>query len=465
MEIITQNYENILKDLIIKNFSDILTSNIYTNDSKNRVFNYIDILSNLDSKLCEIACKSLKAIFDAIDRGFKNSPERRRKYHIKSHQERTILTVFGEITFRRTFYSHKRNYSSYCYLDDYLGLKKYDYFDPYIKSTILEQAAILNSYSKVARFVNNMLGNRIKFNYDPFLISKQTIRNIILSSYVSNPQIIQKDTPDTIYIMADEKFIATQNHNNEDVMVKSIVIFDGKNALGKRVILNNKNVFASFGNNNCLDNALDFLYYTYDTDVIKNIFIMGDGASWIKNLRSNFRINNKTNVIFALDKFHFKQAIHHIALHSELEKILTYYVLNNMKADFSICCDALISSSPHRSETISNKQTYIINNWNYINNLYEFQLSCPMESQISHNIADIFSSRPKGYSIKSLNNLLNLRLLYLNHHNIKLLFLNNFNKKDILTFNKEHLNFDIFDKYKLYTSPQHPLLFPKSIYF
>ncbi len=53
-----------------------------------------------------------------------------------------------------------------------------------------------------------------------------------------------------------------------------------------------------------------------------------------------------------------------------------------------------------------------------------------MESQISHNLAYLFTSRPKGYSLKTLNKLLKIRLLFKNNENIKLLYLNNFNKKN-----------------------------------
>ena len=67
-----------------------------------------------------------------------------------------------------------------------------------------------------------------------------------------------------------------------------------------------------------------------------------------------------------------------------------------------------------------------------------------MESQISHTLADLFTSRPKGYSLKTLTKLLQLRLLYKNLFNIKLLYLNNINKKDILVINQEHLNYNSF---------------------
>ena len=69
-----------------------------------------------------------------------------------------------------------------------------------------------------------------------------------------------------------------------------------------------------------------------------------------------------------------------------------------------------------------------------------------MESQISHTLASLLTSRPKAYSLKTLNKILKIRLLYKNNHNIKELYLNNYNKKDILTINAEHLSYEIFNK-------------------
>ena len=68
-----------------------------------------------------------------------------------------------------------------------------------------------------------------------------------------------------------------------------------------------------------------------------------------------------------------------------------------------------------------------------------------MESQISHTLADLLA-----YSLKTLENLLHLRLLFKNNFNIILLFLNNINKKEVLTLNKEPLNFNLFT----YNQPQ-----------
>ena len=173
---------------------------------------------------------------------------------------------------------------------------------------------------------------------------------------------------------------------------------------------------------------------------------MGDGAKWIKNLPNYFQFNNNINVIYALDKFHFKQAIHHIFLDKNLEEIITSYILNNDKHNFIKACEAINHTSPHRKETIEKKKEYIINNWKNILNLYKYKLSCPMESQISHNLAYLLSSRPKGYSLKMLDKILKIRLLFKNNKNIKELYLNNFNKRTILTINEEENYFSFRNK-------------------
>src|SRR5574344_1569672 len=435
MTIIPNNYEKILKEMIFNQFSSSLKKELNKNNNTNKVFNYIELLSNLDNSLCEIAKNSLITIFETIDKSYSNSIERKHKYYIKAHHKRSIMIIFGEITFTRTFYTDKNNNGSYCYLDRFLGLRKHDYFDPYIKATIIEYSAY-NSIPTVCNMINELIGNRIKLKDKIKYLNRQTIRNIILESITSIPPKKELITPETLYIIADEKWVHTQNNNK---------------------------IFAGFKGNMFLNDALDYLYYTYNLDDVKNIFVMGDGAKWIRSLTSHFQINNKTNVIFALDKFHFRQAIHHICLNKDLENILSSYVINNDKNNFIECCDLWIESNTHRKDTIEKKKEYILNNWKNILNLYKYNLSCPMESQISHNLAYLLTSRPKAYSLKMLNKIIKIRLLYKNNEDIKQLYLNNFNNKKVIEY-KEELNFDIFDKYKQFVPIyQNKLYTPNSI--
>jgi hypothetical protein len=445
MNIISNNYINVLKNMIISKFNDNLIKEINKTDDNPTVFNYINLLSTLDKSLCNIAKESLVTIFETIDKGYRNSFDRKNKYHIKAHHTRSLMTIFGEITFERTFYSDKYNKGSFCYLDWFLGLKKYDYFDPYIKALTIDYSSKY-SFQKTGNMISEMIGNRIEL-VRPTLLSRQTVRNIIIKSTLSIPECNQVIDTDTIYIMADEKFIHTQRNSKQDIMVKSIVVFDDIKKNGKRTKLLNKKIFSN-NSSKIIDDVLDYIYKTYDTKLIKNVYYMGDGAGWIKSLKSEFKFEKNTNVIFGLDKFHFRQALHHICQDKLLEDNLTSYVTNDCKDSFNEVCNNLIVSYSHRAETIINKREYILNNWQFIINSYNYNLKCCMESNISHNIADLFTSRPKAYSTSMIDKLIEYRMLYKNNYNLKSLYLNNYNKKEQVFINKEHLNFDIFDKYK-----------------
>lgn len=153
MAIILQNYKNLIQNIFKTHFIDNIDSIINNFDSINNVNNYIKLLSSYDNFMCNTLRESLIKILEELDYSFRISKERKSKYHIKSIHKRTILTIFGEITYTRTFYTSKLDGKSFCYVNKLLGLKKYDYFDPYIKAEILDYVSNHN-YSETAKHIN-----------------------------------------------------------------------------------------------------------------------------------------------------------------------------------------------------------------------------------------------------------------------------------------------------------------------
>ncbi len=101
MNILSQNYNNLLRKMIFDNFSDNLKKKLSSINNSNNVFNYIAITSNLDEDLNNMACHSLIEIFESLDEAYKKSEERKRKYDIKAHHnkrkkesQRTDLSKF-----------------------------------------------------------------------------------------------------------------------------------------------------------------------------------------------------------------------------------------------------------------------------------------------------------------------------------------------------------------------------------
>lgn len=469
MTIVSQDYNNFINNLISNEIFKA-TSSIQLN-SVNHTFNYINMLKRFDDILNKTIIFSIQAYLEQLDNSYTHSLERKSKYHIKDYRSRTILTIFGELTFKRHFFKSKLTGRSFCFLDRQLGLHKYEYFDPYIRSLVIDKAS-QTSISEASRFVNELIGNRISLSSKFQFLSRQSARNILLKSLVADELDKQLDTPDELYVIADEKWISIQSKNStskhkknthdKKVMVKSIVIFDGYKEDGKRRYLNHKKVFASI-HENIITQSLDYISNTYDTEKIKKVFIMGDGASWIKSLPPHYKFSSHTETIYCLDKFHFKQSLHHLAMSSHYEKYLLKFILENNRNAFDKLVAFILKNTPKREDTISKKYQYIILHWKDIQNLYRYQMSCPMESQISHNIAYLTSSRPKGYSHRMLKIILNLRMKYINGHNIKKLYLYNFYSNKTQNISIEHLNFDVFNRYKQFVPYYHHHLFTPSI--
>lgn len=450
MNIILQNYKNLIQKIITDNYISKIDKILLSFNGINNINNYINLISNLDSFMADTMRISLINLLEELDNNFMNSIERKIKYHIKSHTSRTILTIFGEITYKRTFYSSKLTGKSFCYVDRLLGLKKYDYFDPYIKSEILDYVSEHN-YSETAKHLNSLIGNRITLSQKEKYLSRQTIRNIILKARLSNPEIIKKKDVDILYIMADEKWIPTQRNNGKKVMQKSIVIFDGVDKTNKnRHKLKNKITFSG-RNNDFIYDAIDYIESAYNISKIKTFYMLGDGATWIKNLKYTFNFNPNIQIIQALDKFHLKQCLWRILPEEDVIKTLLECIILNNQEDFKRLISEICDLNDKRKDKIVEYEKYILNNWTNILNLYKYELSCPMESQISHTFAAYFTSRPKGYSLKTLDKLIKLRLLKKNNYNIKELYLNNINSNKILTINQKGIDYSMFDTKETYS--------------
>lgn len=450
MNIILQNYkeliEKIIKDTILKNINDSLT-----NFQGFNINNYINMISTFDKSLCECFKHAFIELLNEIDINYCKSLERTSKYYIKDHYSRTILTIFGEITINRTYYESKLDGSSFCYLDRMLGLQKYDYFDPYLKAEVLDYVSNHN-YSETAEHINILIGNRVCTEEKIKYLSRQTVRNIIKKAKIAEPEIIRKDDVEELYIISDEKWISTQRNNGKKVMQKSIVIFDGFNVNGKRKSLNNKMTFSG-RNEDFIYEAINYIEKAYDITKIKRFYMLGDGATWINNLKYDFNCFNNIEIIQGLDHFHFKQAIWRIYNDKDVYNTIVSYIIKDNKEDFNRIINEIIDLKPDRTEKINEYKQYLLNNWNKIGNLIKYNLSCPMESQISHTFASYFTSRPKGYNKDMITTLINLRLKKKNNYNIKQLYLNNLNNENIITINEPTINYSIFDESETYSIP------------
>src|SRR5690606_16708044 len=108
----------------------------------------------------------------------------------------------------------------------------------------------------------------------------------------------------------------------------------------------------------------------------------------------------------------------HISSHPLIRGSLKVSIVKNKKKDFQTLIDFCLrihAKQPSRIKTIQEKSNYLLNHWNAIQcSLTIPNPGCSMESQISHNLAAIFTSRPKAYCLENLTHYINTRDMFNN---------------------------------------------------
>ena len=220
MNILSQ-FNNILE----KNFNKFL-KNYFINSNfwnKSSDFNnYINFMTDLDSFNYSLITNVIKAYFEDIDEQFFHTTYRKQFCESKGFYKRTILTLLGEITFKRRYYFDKKYNDRFYFSDFFLGIPKRKYFDPFVCSEICNESAS-TSYSKAGINIASKIGNRINNN---LFISRASSRNIVLNFDIKDNNQFNKKRVERLFVMLDEKFVGSQFNNGLDHMIKASVIFE-----------------------------------------------------------------------------------------------------------------------------------------------------------------------------------------------------------------------------------------------
>ncbi len=436
MNMITQ-FNKLLEESFNKFLKKYFFESNYWNKTSD-LNHYINFMNDLDSFNYTFMINVIKTYFEYIDTVFFNTLYRKKYCESKGFYSRTILTLFGEVTFKRRYYFDKKYNDRFFFTDLFFNLPKRKYFDPFVCAEICNESS-LSSYSKSGRIVANKIGYRMN---NVFSISRASSRNIVMNFNIIDENVQTKELRrvERLYVMLDEKFVGSQFNDGKDHMIKAAVTFESTELVYKSKIktnsmdrykLVNSHTCASI-DNHLLQDTVNYIYNNYDVDYLKEINFMGDCALWIKNFpKSNwFKFDNNIKINFAMDGFHFSHALNGLTTtkYSDVYKALYEYVLKNNKQDFTRLCNEFLDLFPERCDVIESKRDYILNNWNerqlYQNSSY---MKCSMESHISHIFADLFTSRPKSYSKKGITQLLKLRLLKVNNIDIIQTYLKSLN--------------------------------------
>lgn len=428
------------------------------------IFDYAKLCQDMSGMLKQVGRNLLKMAFEKMDYMFRISPGRTDRYYVKNCRTRTIVAIFGPVTYKRTEYTDRSTNENYIYVDEKLNLHRRMRYDAVICSMAADLYSDQNSMIKVGKILGEMInGYTLDGDHSRTAISRQQIFYMLnrVKGIRVRPERCQ-ETPEVLYIMADEKYIPLQYHTPAKEgenrprkrMNKVAVAFTGRTRkvtkngeFYDRWELTDKYIF-SYPDGSFWAHVAEDLSYRYDMSKVKMVYILGDGASWIKNGTDEF-ITADTKARFALDRFHFGQALFRISKDKEVYKTLYNYAIHNSRKDFKMLCESLINADPSKADTIQKNENYALDHLTDMKVMNsEVKIGCAMEQVISHIIASVFISVPKAYADKHLGTYIDNRINHENKLNVRELYLKALNlmdSKGIAYINKDKLDLSMFD--------------------
>lgn len=399
-------------------------------------FHYLsDVIFRHKAYSQELARVSLIDLFNTLDERFYKQKSWKKHFKFHGCHSRTLITLIGVISFKRRYYValDKTKHSNFYLIDSYFKLPKYARITNDAMHALIKQATEVNA----TYAANNALWD--------CRVSRQSVSNILKSftpfeyDIPKIPEIIEKynESKETLFIELDEAHCNLQVKNNNDnhkknKIAKLVLLHTGHNHCtfaSKRKELENKHYFGDLNPDTSIlvDRVNDYIHNRFKTSEVKHIFVSGDGAWWINSFARNLKDclkNTNIEIIQVLDKFHLRKRLTRIFSNNKTLINIIFKNLNTLtENEFKIIAnDFYLNNQQHKLDpkTFISNVNFICNNFVYIknNNHPKYTTPCSMEGHISHVYASRLTSRPKGFSIKTLESLVQLLVLKANLYEI-----------------------------------------------
>ena len=398
--------------------------------------------------------EEIRAFLEKMDEDFRNSPGRTKDYYVNNTRKRTIVTMYGEITYKRTIYKDRLSKKIYCYVDEKLGIERYTRYTNDVAAYAAEAYSDENSMIKVGIELGNLIyakfslcDNRIH------AIPRQTIYNLL--SKVKPIRIVpdeeSKKKIDSLFILMDEKYLPDHSKKDEEgkkvrssKMNKCALICEGLDPSDKNRHKYINCSYFSLHKGDYSEELIEFIDARYDLKKLKHINVLADGANWIKEVAKDLSFP-ATRTKQYLCRFHFHQALWRIFRDKDLYDKAVEYLYHENRKDLKTLMTSV------ENEKNQKDIAYIRNNWDLIINMIHLKgMNCAMEQCISHHLHSQFDNVPKVYSSENLNRYLSFRDNYRSKENMKYLYLEALRDKDKdserALINKAPLDLSHFDK-------------------
>lgn len=362
--------------------------------------------------------------------------KRKNQYESVRFAEKSLVTKNGKTKFERRYYKDNETGENVCLTDKILGLEKGERIDKKVKAEIIERAND-QSYNKSGKKV-----------VPEMEISATTVmRNVRKNEWkmeISERKEEEKIKAKNVYVQVDEDHIKEKGKKGCTIS-KIVTIYTRKRTLTKperieevkqvRKELVDKFTFAGLykDTQELWEDVAYYIECTYKKEEIENVFIMGDGASYIKA-----GVEWIEKGVFVLDEFHLEEYINNLNydeyLKKKLQEAIEQYdpisTENIMKEAIErikkeINEDEILGRDTkrlnNRLKKIEQTKTYLMNQWDGIeaHDIYKDRLTgCCQEGQVHHTLSERMSTDAKVWSENGIDEMSQLRAFTQNGGNV-----------------------------------------------
>lgn len=371
----------------------------------------------LEKRLQQVSHKTcaqlMREILEDYDSFLIDTPQRKKDYTIQRHDPRTLITMFGDVTFNRTLVKSRSDGHCRYLLDEKIHLPKDEHFSELAEVTLLQEAT-QSSYQRAA--------DRLKVEGQT--VSKVAVMNKVHGILEELP-LPQSDSPrqcQYLYIEADEDHIHRQKTDPSDkdgcIIGKLVYLYEGKEELCKNrrrlvapVFLGGRYA-GSDGNRRLWERVQEYIEKNYDAETLKKVYICGDGGGWIKAGKDYIHKS-----VLVADKFHLMKYINSASNQMLDERDIVKgkfykFIYKNKYKKISKLIKRMKRSAPN-TKPIEDLETFLANNWDAVQRAFHDKkiYGCSAEGHVSHVYSDRMSSRPMGWSETGADRMCRLRCL------------------------------------------------------
>ena len=374
---------------------------------------------NLWEALMQLGREILGVALEDHDQYLKEHPKERQGWNIqRGPEKKTIISKFGEVTYERRYYQHKETKERAYLVDAVAGIMPHQRLDATLQADLVA-AAVNVPYA--------LAGTQQEVP-----VTRQTVMNVLRKAASNAPAVKVEESPtkrsvETLYIEADEDHVSLQNTDRKgcrnSFQVPIIYVHEGASEENGHRGLQKTFYFTGLEDPEELWlNVWDYIDANYEKQAIKQIFIGGDGAAWIKT-----GLETIPKSIFVLDRFHLGKYLTAAISKNDQRSLYNQAWRAIDKGDRQKLNTVLdrayqVGETDNRKQAVLKCQHYINNNWHGILPYIRYKDKvCPpsAEGHVSHVLSARLSSRPMAWCKEGVEYMAKLRVMQANGVNIQ----------------------------------------------